>query len=39
LEVLSMDGEIILEWILGKYVGKVWSDFVWFRIRTSVRLL
>jgi len=21
-----------LEWILGKYNGKVWTEFMWFRI-------
>jgi hypothetical protein len=23
----GVDGRIILEWILGKYVGKVWTGF------------
>jgi len=25
-EVLGLDGKMILEWILGKYGGKVWTD-------------
>jgi hypothetical protein len=25
----------LLEWILGKQVGKMWSGFIWFRIRTG----
>jgi len=25
-ENLGMDGRIILEWILGKYDGEVWTD-------------
>jgi hypothetical protein len=27
-----MDGRIVLEWILGKYGGKVWTEFIWLRI-------
>jgi hypothetical protein len=34
-EDLGIDGNIILEWILGKEGGKVWTGFTWLRIRTS----
>jgi hypothetical protein len=27
--------KIILEWVLGKYGGKVWTGSIWLRIRTS----
>jgi hypothetical protein len=39
LENLGVDGKIILEWTLGKYVAWVWTQFVWFRIGTSGRSL
>jgi hypothetical protein len=29
---LGVDGKIILDWILGKLGGKVWTGFMWFRI-------
>jgi hypothetical protein len=29
----------ILEWTLGKLVGKVWTGCIWLRIRISGRLL
>jgi hypothetical protein len=29
-------GKIILEWILGKWGGRVWTRFIWIRIRISV---
>jgi len=29
-EELGVDGSIILEWNLGKYGGKVWTD-IWLR--------
>jgi hypothetical protein len=29
------DGKIILESILGKQSEKMWTGFIWFRIRTS----
>jgi hypothetical protein len=38
-EGLGIDGRIILEWILGKYVWKVWIGFIWLRIETGGRLL
>jgi hypothetical protein len=38
-EDLDIGGKIILEWILGKEGGKVWTGFIWLRIRTSGRLL
>jgi hypothetical protein len=38
-EDLGIDGNIILEWILGKYVGKVWTGFICFRIGIGGGLL
>jgi len=35
LEDLDVDGEITLEWILGKYGGMVWNGFIWLRTGTS----
>jgi len=35
LEDLGAGGRIILERILGKYVGKMWTRFIWLRIGTS----
>jgi hypothetical protein len=35
LEDLSVDGKIILEWILWKWCDKMWTGFVWLRIETS----
>jgi hypothetical protein len=34
LDNLNVDG-IILEWILEKLGGKVWTVFIWLRIGTS----
>jgi hypothetical protein len=31
----GVDGMIILELFLGKYGGRVWTGFIWFRIGTS----
>jgi hypothetical protein len=31
LEVIGIDGRIILQWILGKYVWRVWNGFIWLR--------
>jgi hypothetical protein len=36
---LGVDGRIIAEWILGKQVGKVWTEFIWLRIGNSGGLL
>jgi hypothetical protein len=36
---LGVDGSTILEWILGKQGGKLWTGFIWLRIGTSVVLL
>jgi hypothetical protein len=33
-EDLEVDGKI-LEWILGKLDGRVWTGFVWLRIGAS----
>jgi hypothetical protein len=30
---------IILEWILGKYGGRVWTGYIWLRIGNSGGLL
>jgi hypothetical protein len=38
-EHLDVDGRIILEWILGKYVGNLWAGFIWLRIGISNGLL
>jgi hypothetical protein len=38
-EDLGVDGEIILEWILGKECGKLWTGFIWLRIGTNGGLL
>jgi hypothetical protein len=35
----GVEGRIILEQILGKYVGKVWTGCIWLRIGTSGGLL
>jgi len=39
LEELKLGGRIILEWILGKQGGKVWTGFICLIIETSGRLL
>jgi hypothetical protein len=31
LEDLDIEGRIILEWILGKFSGKVWTGLIWLR--------
>jgi hypothetical protein len=36
---LGIDGRIILEWILGKYGGELWTGCIWPRIETSGGLL
>jgi hypothetical protein len=36
---LVVDGKIILEWILGKDGGKLWTVFIWLRVRTNGGLL
>jgi hypothetical protein len=33
------NGKIILEWIVGKLDGEVWTGFIWLRIGTSGGLL
>jgi hypothetical protein len=38
-ENLGADGKVILEYILGKYGGNVWTGFIWLRIGTSGGLL
>jgi hypothetical protein len=34
-EDLDVCGRIILEWILERYVGVVWTGLIWLRIGTS----
>jgi hypothetical protein len=34
LEDQGVDGRIILEWILGKYGGRLWTGCMWLRTRT-----
>jgi hypothetical protein len=36
---LGIDGRIILEWIVRKYSGKMWTGCVWLVIETTGRLL
>jgi hypothetical protein len=31
-EELGVDGKMILEWILGQSIEKVWVGFIWLRI-------
>jgi hypothetical protein len=31
----SADERIILQWISGEWGGKVWTGFIWLRIRAS----
>jgi hypothetical protein len=38
-EDLSVDANIISEWILGKQSGKMWTGFMLFRIGLSDRIL
>jgi hypothetical protein len=38
-EDIGIDGKIILEWILGKEGGKVWTGYMRPKIGTSGRLL
>jgi hypothetical protein len=37
-EDLDIDGKIILEWILGKLGGKLWTGCIWLRIWTTGEL-
>jgi hypothetical protein len=32
-------GRITIEWILGKWGGKMWNGFIWLRIGTSGGIL
>jgi hypothetical protein len=33
------EGKIILDWVLGKLGGRVWTGFIWLRVGTSGGLL
>jgi hypothetical protein len=39
LEDQDVDGRIISEWILGKWDGKLWTGFIWLRLKTSGEFL
>jgi hypothetical protein len=39
LEGLGVEGRIILDCILEKYVLKLWTGFIWLRIITNDQLL
>jgi hypothetical protein len=39
LEDLDVDGRIVLKWILGKLVVRMWAAFIWLRIGPSGGLL
>jgi hypothetical protein len=39
LDVIVMDGKIILKWILKKYDGRAWTGLIWLRTGTSGTLL
>ena len=39
LEDVGIDRRIILEWILEKLVGMIWTGCIWLRRETSGRLL
>jgi len=38
-EDIGVDWKIILEWILEKWCGKLWTGYIWIRVRTSGELL
>jgi hypothetical protein len=38
-EDLGVDGRPVLEWILGKDGGRVWTGFIWLRIGINGELL
>jgi len=38
-EYLGVDGKIMLEWILEKLGGKMWTGLIWLRILTNGWLL
>jgi hypothetical protein len=32
---IGVEGKLMLEWILGKYGGRLWTGFIWLRIGTN----
>jgi hypothetical protein len=36
---LNVDGNLILKWMLNKYVARVWNGFIWLRMLTSSGVL
>jgi hypothetical protein len=36
---MGIDGSLILQWNLGKYVEMLLSGFIWLRIGADIRLL
>jgi hypothetical protein len=36
---LVISGRVILKWFLKKYGVRMWTGFIWLRIRSSGRLL
>jgi len=36
---IGIGGRTILEWILGKYGGKLWTGFIWLGTGTSGGIL
>jgi len=39
LENLVVDGSIMLKWVLRKYDGRAWTEFIWLSTGTSDMLL
>jgi hypothetical protein len=39
LDDLGTDGGMVLEWILGRWGGRVWTEFIWLRVGTGGGLL
>jgi hypothetical protein len=39
IDFINVIEKYILEWTVGKYGGRVWTGFIWLKIRTIVGLL